>query len=270
MTKSDTIKRRTQSLQLLWNTILAAGFVTFLIKYKLEFEDYFSTNAEILDPTKWLKFIENKAGILTLSGVCLATFVLLTRDSGKWQDIGQGCFSSMAQPAEWKRVHGGSVLTWVILSNIAIFLAMPMLTDNFVLFSALLASHHLNGIAWIHYMRKNVEAYFSNSLFRIPLADIHKSFIERHRQAVWKFFFAEHHMARHIVVVSTCIAAGFLAMNKTAPSVIWQVLPYVVLAAGVSVAQVMAAMERWRRDKELSIIQEERLEFDRQREASQP
>lgn len=266
MTSKLTIKKAVRKFSFLWNTLLVAGLFTFLVRYKLDFGRYFLSVADISNLSAWHAFLSEKSDTLTLGAVCLVSFVMLTRDSGKWQEIGEGCFSTLATPAQWERVHGRHVFTWVILSNIAIFLALPLFADWLVPFCALLAVHHLNAVAWIVYLRRNMQHYFVHPQYAIPETDIHKPFIERQRKTVVNFMIEESHVARHIIVVAACMIAISIAVLSSTEELILRTTSYIVLVAGVLVNEYLAFFARLRRDRSLDEIRTDWDEFDKQRE----
>ena len=266
MTAKATVVGKARWFAVVWRSVLAFGFLLILVKYKLDVWHYFPTLDEVKNPAVWRNFAFEKWDVLTLSSLCMLALVMLTRDSGNWQTIGEGCFSTAAMPIEWERVRGRHVFTWIILSNIIIFLTLPAVADWFPAFAALLMLQKFNAIAWIYYLRLNITHYFNNDRYRIPSTDVHKIFIARHREAVRKFMCDEYQVTRHVGVAIACIVAIALDAKFGAAPLHLKALSYVILTVGVVTNEYFNFMERYRRDRILIKIAEDRTEWDRSRE----
>ena len=140
------LKRIAELLQTLWNLIWL-GLLLVLVRQNLHTSKYFASTSDISDLNKLRVFLAAEWDTLILSMVCLLTYFFLMRDSKKWREQAEKCFSVQAMPRRaWKLVRGRWVIVWVVMSNIAIFFGLAWFTDNVMAFSVLFLIHHMNAV----------------------------------------------------------------------------------------------------------------------------
>ena len=254
-------------LESLWNTILVAGLLFYLIRYKLHTNQYFSSFADVTNLNKLKFFWGLEWNTLILSTVFFSAYVILNRDSRSWRTQAEKCFSIQAMPRrQWKAVRRRWVIVWVVISNIPIFLGLAWFTDNIVVFSALFSVHHANAVLWLFAFRQNVNYFFSEPAFQPPNTDVLRQFILERRNIMTVFLCRSHNIQRESLTavgygISFVLAALYLVWNEGS-----YVVPFmtVVLAEGLN--QYFYYEEKRQRDRglrEIDVREESYLENGR-------
>jgi hypothetical protein len=257
MPRENSIIDIARRFQLVWNTVLAVGFLWIIIRYKLELDRYIHSIGDLYSPATVSKFLLDKWDVVILSAMFLFRFMAITKDHPKWMDYGGKCFSELAKPTEWAFVRGRWVLSWVIVSNIPIFIGLAWFTDDVMMFSAFFALHYANGVAWLVVMRRNVNAYFSDEKYVPPEADVNKRFILERRGVVQTYLYRTLLIRREILMVIIFAGTFFLVFMRRAFGLEFYLplyTPYVIISAAEITSECLAYRERLVRDRDLDRI----------------
>jgi len=251
----------------LWNTILVAGLLFYLIRYKLHTYQYFSSFADVTNLNKLELFWGPEWDTLILSTIFFSAYVLLTKDSRSWRTQAEKCFSIQAMPRrQWKAVRRRWVIVWVVISNIPIFLGLAWFTDNIVVFSALFSVHHANAVLWLFAFGQNVNYFFSEPKFQPPDTDVLREFILERRDIMRVFLCRSHNIQRESLTalgygISFVLAAVYLAWNEGS-----YVVPFMIVVLAEGINQYFYYEEKKQRDRglrEIDVREESFLENER-------
>ncbi len=256
-----TLIRHAKLLLLLWNTILAVGILSVLLRYKLEVGWYFVDLEDILDQDTLKRFFSEKWEALLLSAVLLLTYWLLTKDSSKWTDQAEKCFSPTNVPSRLKIVRGRWIINWVVLSNIVIFLAAIYFVDSVKVFAGLFLVHHANAVAWLIAFRKNVAYYFYSPRYMPEDSDPFKKFRFERRRVMEHYLSKTPNIERESLTAAGYGAALVLALANQLWDVTFYAAPHLIVVITEATNQYYSYRERRERDQGLRKIevQEERL-----------
>ena len=103
-----TINRQIDLFMLAWNTVLAGGLLSFLLKYKLNINNYFPQWEYFLRAQSLTDFISDKWGVIILSLLYIFLFVAATLEAKNSREIGESLFSATKKPILWDKVEGRS------------------------------------------------------------------------------------------------------------------------------------------------------------------
>src|SRR5208337_220708 len=142
MAKPITIVERVKLFFFLWNTFVAVGLFSFLIKYKLNIKEYFPTWTDFLNIPNILNFIDNKWGVAILSASYVVMYIAVSFEANTLRKINENLFSRDNMPIEWRYVKGRALLTLNVAFAIAIFLGLAWFVDNIAAFCGVLACLH--------------------------------------------------------------------------------------------------------------------------------
>jgi hypothetical protein len=256
-----TLIRHAKLLLLLWNTILAVGILSVLLRYKLEVGWYFVDLVDIFDRDTLKRFFSEKWEALLLSAVLLLTYWLLTKDSSKWTDQAEKCFSPTNVPSRLKIVRNRWIINWVVLSNIVIFLAAIYFVDSVKVFAGLFLVHHANAVAWLIAFRKNVAYYFYSPRYMPKDSDPFKKFRFERRRVMERYLSKTPNIERESLTAAGYGAALVLALANQLWDVTFYAAPHLIVVITEATNQYYSYRERRERDQGLRKIevQEERL-----------
>jgi len=244
----------TDFLLFIWNFFLAVAVLNFIVRYKLEIGSYFASSDDLFDSKILKQFMREKWQVLTLVTVFLGTYVLLTKDTRRWKEQAQKCFSATNIPSRWRMVRGRWIIAWVVPTNVLIFLALAYYTDNIKAFSALFMIHHANAVAWIIAFRWNVQYYFYNSKYVPDDNDQFKDSILRRRRVMERFLCKTRNIEREGLTAIAYGCALAVSLVTDSASIMVRMIPYLIVVAAEAGNQYFSYLERRERNRELRKI----------------
>ena len=260
-TKDRSLVEIARGLRLVWVTLLAAGIINYVLRYKLEFEKYFPTSNSFTEPSYIFVFLGAKWAVVTLGLVFLITLIFLNLDNGKYVEQAEGCFLRMRAPTEWRLVRGRYIVIWVVTSNIFLFLGAVYSIDDVKIFSILFMLHHLNAVAWIIVFRWNVNHYFHAPEYLPTPSDPSTPFVLERREVMETFLCRTANIQRE-GLTAMCYAASFLlALIVDARNAAVGVVPYLLAAFGEAANQYFSYRERRDRNAGLRRVYRQEREF---------
>ncbi len=252
MRKSETIEGQVLFYQFLWNTLLPVGFLTFLLRYKLNC----GLSIERLAPSLHTCFVD-RIGTLTLSALFIYLFLAVSWDSKLSLDIGRAVFAETARPRNWRLVEGRFAFSWVVFSNIALFALMAWYVDNVALFGLASAMFYLNACVYMVLLRRNTKRYFSDKRYIPDALTPHLAFILRRRVIVEQYL-TKPHLKKEALMVTACLAASLLAFfGGSFNDYLSRLGPYVIIALAMLFNEITMLIWRRHRNSQLSAIDDE-------------
>lgn len=246
--------RITELLLFAWNSVLAFSFLFVLIRYKLEVGSYFATYDDLVDPNVLKSFLSEKWNTLILSVVFLVAYFFITKDSAKWKEQARRCFSVTNVPSKWKAVYGRWIIAWVVLTNILIFVAAALYTDNIKVFAFLFMIHHANAVAWLIAFRWNVKYYFYTAKYMPDPTDPFSRFILERRRVMEHFLCHTTNIEREGLTAIAYAGAFGLTWANQLWALTFDALPYLVILAAEMTNQWFSYKERRERNRGLRRI----------------
>lgn len=256
-TSKTSLSRIGNRLRQCWAWSLTFGVLFYIVRYKLEVSEYFSSPSDLANVAGLWTFLAAKWEVAVLASVFLLMFVTLNVDSAKYVQHGENCFSRVTMPKrDWKNVKGRYLIIWVVLSNVPILLAAAYYTDNVIYFCLFLMLHHLNGAIWITSFRWNVRHFFHVQKYMPPERDPNSPFIMMRRTVMEKFLCGTLNLKREIL---TAAAYGFAATIVVIPTpdLTMKCIAYAMVALAEGTNQYLAFLERSERDRSLREIEEQ-------------
>lgn len=231
------------------------GILLFLIRHKSHADQYFSSIGDVGDLNKLKAFAIGEWDTLLLSVVLLLAYFFLTKDSTRWREHAEKCFSVQAMPRRaWRLVRGRWVIVWVVMCNIPTFFSLAWFADNVLVFSVLFLIHHVNAVLWLRAFRKNVQFFFTESAFLPPDADPQKPFILERRSVMKHFLCATWNVRREALAAMGYGIAVLLALAHRDWFAFPYIAPFPVIVAAEGMNQFLYYKERRRRDRDLGDI----------------
>ena len=259
MAKYITIIGRVKLYMFLWNTLGAVGILTFLIRYKLNINKYFSTWADVLDISNTLKFVDNKWGVITLSALYAAIYVFVTIEAKFLENIGDKLFSHERMPVDWRYVKGRTLVTPAVVLSIIIILGMAWFVDNPAAFCAVSSGFYLVSAIKYTKLRDNARHYLA---IYPPIDGRHKTFILARREAFEEYLFNRPQLCRILLMAAASAAISIVGFLPYFGIPIFKGLPYLMIGAAMALNEYI--IQRWRlaRNRKLDEIDRRETEAD--------
>jgi hypothetical protein len=260
MAKRRTITWWVDLFMFLWNTLVAVGFLIFVIKYKLNLTEYFPLPSDYLVFRNIFAFVADKWGVLVLSAIMMLLYLIISLEAKALRRIGEDLFSYQNKPTNWQHVKGRKLFTTMVVLMILVFLGLAWFIDNIAIFCCVFACIPIMASFKIVKLRDGVNGYFSRHQ---PLdSDRYEPFILERRAVMREYLFDRPQVLAFRLEALACLSASALAVLPHFGISIIHGIPYLILVVTVAVHEYFVWKWRAERDRQLEEIDERQTESD--------